>query len=69
MRWLSRHRPLDRSAELAELSAERAEAEARLRALATGPLIEASTVERELRQHRVRNHLGERAERALRARS
>lgn len=69
MRWLSRHhRPLDRSAESAELAAELEASQARLRELATGPLVEARTVERELRQHRTRNHLGEKAEAALRAR-
>lgn len=69
MRWLSRHhRPLDRSDEVAELATAREAAEARLRDLATGPLVEARTVERELRRARTRNHLGERAEAALRAR-
>lgn len=70
MGWLSRrHRPLDRSAESAELAAARSEAEARLRELVTGPLVDARTVERELRRARTRNHLGERAEQALRARA
>jgi hypothetical protein len=68
MGWLSRrHRPLDRSAESAELVKARREAEARLRQLATGPLVEARTVERELRRYRTRDILGERAEAALRA--
>ncbi len=69
MRWLRRRPALpSRDAELAELQAERERAVERLRDLAEGLVPEAEQLRGELRSHRVRNHLGEKAEKALRAR-
>lgn len=66
--WFRRHRLPDRTGEFEELQEQKAQARERLRHLAEKVVPEAAILQGEMRAHRTRNHLGEKAELALRAR-